>query len=67
MQVTKINCLSCGHFVDLGPAYDNYQGQIKCFACGAFLEVKIEDGELKSNRFVSFACRPMEEAAGERS
>jgi len=44
----KINCLSCGHNVDLDDAYDDYAGQIKCFACGARLEIKLEAGKPKS-------------------
>jgi ribosomal protein S27E len=38
----KINCLSCGHKVDLGDAYEEYEGQVKCFACTAILEIKTE-------------------------
>ena len=44
----KINCLSCGHNVDLDDAYDDYEGAVKCFACGAILNIKTEQGHLKS-------------------
>ena len=44
----KINCLSCGHKVDIGDAYDDYEGQIKCYVCGAILEIKTEEANLKS-------------------
>ena len=44
----KIICLSCGHKVDLGDAYDDYAGQVKCATCGALLEVKTEAGGLKA-------------------
>ncbi len=44
----KIICLSCGHKVDLGDAYDDYAGQVKCVACGALLEIKTETGSLRS-------------------
>lgn len=44
----KINCLSCGHKVDVGDAYDDYEGQIKCYVCGAILEIKTEGGNLNS-------------------
>ena len=43
----KIICLSCGHKVDLGDAYDDYAGLVKCVACGAILEIKTEAGGLK--------------------
>ena len=44
----KINCLSCGHKVDLDDAYDNYEGQVRCLACGALLEIKTEEAHLKA-------------------
>lgn len=52
----KIICLSCGHKVDLGDAYDNYAGQVKCVACGAILEIKTDSGEIRS------VARPQEVA-----
>lgn len=44
----KIICLSCGHKVDLGDAYDDYEGQVKCFACAAMLTIKTAAGGLRS-------------------
>ena len=44
----KVICLSCGHKVELGDAYDDYAGQVKCVACGAVLEIKTEAGSLRS-------------------
>jgi ribosomal protein S27E len=44
----KINCLSCGHKVDLDDVYDDYEGEVKCFACGATLHIKTQQGHLKS-------------------
>ena len=44
----KINCLSCGHNVEISEAYDDYTGVIKCFACQALLEIKAENGYLHS-------------------
>ncbi len=44
----KIICLSCGHKVDLGDAYDDYAGQVKCVACGALLDIKTEGGGIKA-------------------
>ena len=49
----KVNCISCGHTVDLRDSYDDYQGQIKCFACGALLANRTEGGEIKSVEYVS--------------
>ena len=49
----KVNCISCGHTVDLRDSYDDYQGQIKCFTCGALLAIRTEGGEIKSVEYVS--------------
>ena len=44
----KLNCLSCGHSFDLRDAYDDYEGQVKCYVCGAMLDVRTEEGQVKS-------------------
>ncbi|MFH1923650.1 MAG: hypothetical protein ABIP48_27635 [Planctomycetota bacterium] len=49
----KVNCLSCGHAVDLRDSYDDYQGQIKCFTCGGILAIRTEGGDVKSVDYVS--------------
>jgi len=49
----KINCLSCGHKVDLDDVYDDYEGEVKCFACGAILHIKTDQGHLKSVNLVT--------------
>jgi hypothetical protein len=54
----KINCLSCGHKVELDDAYDDFEGLVKCFACTALLEIKTEEGRLKTVRFVKMVPRP---------
>ena len=43
----EINCLGCGFKVDLTDAYDDYVGQIKCFACGATMEIATQAGEIR--------------------
>ena len=43
----KVNCLSCGHVLDLRDAYDDYEGQIKCYICRAVLKTRTEDGQVK--------------------
>lgn len=62
----KINCLGCGHKVDLAEVYDNYEGQVKCFACSAILEIKTEQGNLKAVQFVKIVPRPSAEEVFER-
>jgi len=48
----KINCLSCGHTVDLDDAYSDYEGPVKCYTCSALLEVKLEESLIKSVKFL---------------
>ena len=43
----RINCLSCGHKVELDEAYDDFEGQVKCVTCGALLEILTDEGQLK--------------------
>jgi len=43
----KINCLSCGHNIHLDDAYEDYEGEVKCFACGAMLDIKLDSGRIK--------------------
>lgn len=43
----KLNCLSCGHAVDLRDAYDDYDGPVKCCICGALLIIRTEEGQVK--------------------
>jgi len=49
----KINCLSCGHSLELDEeSYSDYEGQVKCYTCSALLEVKLEEGRIKSVKFL---------------
>ena len=51
----KINCLGCGYKVDLAAAYDDYEGQIKCFACGATMDIATQAGEIRAVNAVTEA------------
>ena len=44
----EINCLSCGHSVDIGDAYDDFEGEVKCFVCDGILHIRTEQGQIKS-------------------
>jgi hypothetical protein len=52
----RINCLSCGHKIDLDGAYDDFEGPVKCL-CGALLEIKTEEGKLKKIRLAAPQAR----------
>ena len=54
----KINCLSCGYKVELEDAYEDYAGQIKCYVCNAIMEIKSEDGKIKSVKLARSVARP---------
>jgi hypothetical protein len=43
----RLNCLFCGHKVELDDAYDDFEGPVKCL-CGTMLEIRTEDGKLKT-------------------
>jgi DNA-directed RNA polymerase subunit N (RpoN/RPB10) len=51
----EINCLGCGFKVDLTDAYDDYVGPIKCFACGATMEIATQAGEIRAVNAVTEA------------
>jgi len=57
----KLNCISCGHCLDLHNDYDDYEGMVKCFVCGALLLIRTEDGHVKRVSFAKHA--PQEDDA----
>ncbi len=63
----KINCLSCGHKIEIDDAYDDYEGAIKCYTCGGLLEIKTDSGSLKAVRFARIPVPFPQEAALKRS
>ena len=63
----EINCLGCGFKVDLASAYDDYVGQIKCFACGASMEIATQAGEIRAVNAVTAAPPPTAEVFVVRS
>jgi len=48
-----INCISCGHRIDLGEVYDCYKGPVKCWVCGALLDIRTEEGNLRAVKILS--------------
>jgi hypothetical protein len=51
----NVNCLSCGHSLDLRDAYDDYEGHVRCFICGSLLKVRSAEGHVKSVEFAPVA------------
>jgi len=54
----KINCISCGHNMMLDDAYDDFEGLIKCYVCGALLQIKNSDGKIKSVNLMGAQPQP---------
>jgi hypothetical protein len=44
----KVNCLGCGQYIVLDESYRDYEGAIKCNACGATVDVNLSDGKVRS-------------------
>jgi len=41
----KLDCISCGYEVNLEhTGFEDYTGPVKCFCCGAMMEIKIAEG-----------------------
>jgi DNA-directed RNA polymerase subunit N (RpoN/RPB10) len=58
----KINCLSCGFKVVLTNTYDDYEGLVKCFGCGAILEIETQEGHVRTVKLVkAMPSPPVEE------
>lgn len=49
----KLNCVSCGHSVNLDDAYGEYHGDVKCLVCGSMLQVIIEHEHVKSVKLMA--------------
>lgn len=49
----KLNCLSCGHPIELDEAYEDYQGEVRCWGCRAVVEVTLHEGKLQSMKLSS--------------
>ncbi len=54
----KVNCLECGHPTDLGDAYEDYTGEIRCWGCRTVLEVALQEGKLRAMRRVGAGGAP---------
>jgi len=44
--------------MDLADAYDNYEGQVKCYACGATLEIGTQEGNVRAVKLVKAVPNP---------
>lgn len=44
----KVNCICCGHSLELSDSYEDYEGEVRCWTCRGMLEVRFEEGKLRS-------------------
>jgi hypothetical protein len=61
----NVNCVSCGHSLDLRDAYDDYEGQVRCFICGSLLKLRSADGHVKSVELAAVARQALAAARDE--
>jgi hypothetical protein len=59
----KLNCLACGHSMELGDAYEDYDGEVRCWVCHATLEVTLREGQLRSMKRSTGSSLPRPAAA----
>jgi hypothetical protein len=46
----RISCLSCRREINLDhPVFHNYQGTVKCFACGKMMDITTIEGALSQS------------------
>lgn len=41
-----IQCRGCGHPIELSQAYEDYQGEVRCWSCRTIMVVTLRDGKL---------------------
>lgn len=58
----KVICISCGHGLPLDEAYDDFGGLIRCYVCGALMEIKMSDGKLQTLRLPDLSAKPCRES-----
>jgi hypothetical protein len=46
--MNTIHCMYCGHTIELGAAYQDYVGPLRCSVCKSLMMVRVEDGQLRS-------------------
>lgn len=65
----RINCIHCGHKFDLGDAYDDYEGMVRCDTCRGGLIVRTQAGSVRSVMpwAVAPLAAPVPEAAPARA
>jgi len=49
----RVNCLACGHPMELSDSYEDYEGEVRCWGCRAMIEITLQEGMLRKMRLVS--------------
>jgi hypothetical protein len=61
----KLTCLECGHPMELSDAYEDYEGEVRCWGCHAVLEIAMHEGKLRKMRRSSPGLEHAERAAAQ--
>jgi len=48
----KVNCIQCGHAIDLGESYDTFDGPVRCYVCRGLMELKTDKGKVRTVRLI---------------
>lgn len=54
----NINCIACGHRFDVGRAYDDYEGLVRCGTCRCLLDIRTQDGQVRAVRLGMLQAMP---------
>ncbi|MBW1768713.1 MAG: hypothetical protein JRJ65_16910 [Deltaproteobacteria bacterium] len=55
----RINCVSCGHEINLNhDLFNDYEGPVKCFICSTMMEITTTQGAINSINLLSILPRP---------
>jgi hypothetical protein len=63
----KLICPACGHPIELNEAYEDYQGEVRCWGCRAVLEVKLRGVQLQTMKLNTGAANHLLAAGGASS
>jgi hypothetical protein len=60
--VMKVNCIHCGHALDVGESYGTFDGLVRCYVCKGLMELKTDKGKVRAVRFIPLPALPKVEA-----
>lgn len=49
----NVNCIQCGHAIDLGESYETFDGPVRCYVCRGLMELKTDKGKVRTVRLIT--------------